>query len=71
MMEIEEESHPNDCHDVRGALSKRDAPTRREKQKASKRANVTKPQRRRSSLMRGLEKAREDARSKQVRRRRH
>ena len=71
MMEIDEESHLNDCQDVCDALTRKDVRWRREKQKEAKRANVTKPRRRRNSLMRGLEKAREEARSKQVRRLRH
>ena len=71
MMEINEESHLNDIQDVCGTLSGKETRAQRGKQKSTKRANVTKPHLKRSSLMRGLEKAREEARSKQARCRRH
>ena len=71
MMEIDGESHLNDRQDVCSALSRKDARALRGEQKWTKRANVTQPYRRQSSLMRGLENVREGARSKQAWRRRH
>ena len=70
-MEFEGEFQLDDCRRVCDALSKKDVLERREKPKSAKRANETKPRRKRNSLMRGLEKALEEARSQQVRRRRH
>ena len=46
MMEIDGESHLNDCQDVCCALSGKDIQAQRGKQKSTKRANVTKPDRR-------------------------
>ena len=70
MMEIDGEPDFNDCQVV-DTLCRPPSQSRRETRKARKRENATKPRRKRSSLMRGLEKAREEARSKQLRRRKH
>ena len=71
MMEFDEETSP--VHEQRTTETPSQILTSEggNNQRGSKRANVTKPRRKRSRLMLGLEKARAEARLKQARRPEH
>ena len=71
MMEIVEETSLDECQGSGTTFRRQLAHARKDKKRPVKKTKETKPRRKRSSLLRGLEKAREEARPKQTRRNRH